>query len=268
MNKFILITTMLILSVTCFGQEEIKVEKVSDRFHYQYLKQEPSMEQIQKDNAERQRSWQEEFEAMKAELDEGKRVSDNVKVNVMTDVQQLDDEINLVVTVSYETLSLEVEGDDYALGKYTIQNSNACLFMCNFLKTKIEKDLAQYIKKGGRIDINITGTTDGTPIRSKIPYDGEYGDIKGKQITLNGELYNMTVTKQTGITNNGQLAFLRSQGVENYIKYKVEPLKQTQNNYQIYAVENTEKGGGYRRVSVEIVIHDAFDNVKPSNSGK
>ena len=250
---------MLLLSVACFGQEQ---ETVSERFHYIYLKPENPLEQIQKDNEERQRTWQEEFEAMKAGLDAQQRVSDNVKVNVMTDIQQYGDKIILVVTVSYETLSLEVEGDDYALGKYTIQNSNACIFMCNFLKMKVEKDLAQYIKKGGRVDINITGTTDGTPIRAKIPYAGEYGDINGRQITLNGEPFNMTVTRQTGITNNGQLAFLRSQGVENYIKFKVEPFKQTKNNYQIFAVENTEKGGGYRRVSVELVIHDAFQYVE------
>lgn len=255
MNKFILISIMMLFPLSCLCQEQ---ETVSERFHYQYLKKESSLEQIQKENEERQRTWQEEFEAQKAQLDEGKRVSDNVKVNVMTDVQQLDNEINLVVTVSYETLSLAVEGDDYTLGKYTIQNSNACIFMCDFLKTKVEKDLSQYIKKGGRIDIKITGTTDGTPIRSKIQYNGEYGDIKDKPITLNGEPYNMTVTRQTGITNNGQLAFLRSQGVENYLKFKLEPLKQTSNNYQIFAVENTEKGGSYRRVSVEIVIHDAF----------
>ena len=262
MKRFLFITFLTLLSVTCFGQEEIKLEKVSDKFHYQYTKQEPSIEQIQKDNAERQRSWQEEFEAMKAELDEGKRVSDNVKVNVTTGVQQLDNDINLVVTVSYETLSLEVEGDDYNLGKYAIQNSNACLFMCNFLKMKMENDLKGFIKKGGKVDIKITGATDGTPIRSKIPYNGEFGDINGKAITLNGKPFNMTVTRQTGITNNGQLAFLRSQGVENYIKFKVEPLKQTNNNYQIFAVENEEKGAGYRRVSVEIVIHDAFKDVE------
>lgn len=267
MNKFILFSMMLLLSVACVGQE-VKLEKVSDRFHYQYTKQEPSIEQIQQDNAERQRSWQEEFEAMKAELDEGKRVSDNVKVNVLTDVQQLDDEINLIVTVSYETISLEVTGDDYGLGKYAVQNSNACIFMCNFLKMKLENDLASYINKGGKIDIKITGATDGAPINSKIPYNGEFGDIQNKPITLNGKPFNMTVTRQTGITNNGQLAFLRSQGVENYLKAKVEPLKQTQNDFQIFAVENTEKGAGYRRVSVEITIHGAFNNVEPTNTGK
>lgn len=259
MNKFILFTTMLFLSMTCLGQEQ---ETVSERFHYSYQKPENTLEQIQKENAERQRTWQEEFEAMKAELDEGQRVSDNVVVNVLTDVQQLDNEINLVVTVSYETLNLSVEADDYALGKYTIQNSNACIFMCNFLAKKIETDLKEYIKKGGKVDIKITGATDGTPIRSKIPYNGEYGDIKDKPITLNGQPFNMTVTKATGIANNAQLAFLRTQGVENYLKFKVEPLKQTVNNWQIFAVENQEKGAGYRRVSVEIVIHDAFKDVE------
>lgn len=259
MKRFLFITFLSLLSAACLGQEQ---ETVSDRFHYTYLKPENKLEKIQKENEERQRTWQEEFEAMKAELGEGKRVSDNVKVNVTTGVQQLDNDINLVVTVSYETLSLEVEGDDYDLGKYAIQNSNACLFMCNFLKMKMENDLKGFIKKGGKVDIKITGATDGTPIRSKIPYNGEFGDINGKAITLNGKPFNMTVTRQTGITNNGQLAFLRSQGVENYIKFKVEPLKQTNNNYQIFAVENEEKGAGYRRVSVEIVIHDAFKDVE------
>ena len=259
MKRFLFITFLTLLSAACLGQEQ---ETVSDRFHYSYAKPESAIAHIRQENEERQRTWQEEFEAMKAELDEGKRVSDNVKVNVITDVQQLDNEINLIVTVSYETLSLEVEGDDYGLGKYTIQNSNACIFMCNFLTKKMESDIKQYIKKGGRVDVNITGTTDGTPIRSKIPYNGEYGDFNGKGITLNGQPFNMTVTRQTGITNNGQLAFLRSQGVENYLKFKMEPLKQTNNNYRIFAVENTEKGGGYRRVSVEIVIHDAFKDVE------
>ena len=259
MKRFLLITFLTWLSAVCLGQEK---ETVSDRFHYSYAKPESAVEQFQKANEERQRTWQEEFEAMKSELDEGQRVSDNVKVNVTTGIQQLDNEINLVVTVSYETLNLTMESDDYALGKYTIQNSNACVFMCNFLKKKMETDLKQYIKKGGKVDINITGTTDGTPIRSKIPYNGEYGDINGRTITLNGQPYEMTVTQKTGITNNGQLAFLRSQGVENYLRIRIEPLKQTYNNYHIFAVENTEKGGGYRRVSVEIVIHDAFKDVE------
>lgn len=259
MKRFLFITFLTMLSVFCLGQEK---ETVSDRFHYSYQKPENNLEKIQKENEERQRTWQEEFEAMKAELDEAQRVSDNVKINVSTDVQQLDNEINLIVTVSYETLSLSTEFDDYALGKYAIQNSNACIFMCNFLKKKIENDLKEFIKKGGKIDVKITGATDGTPINSKIPYNGEYGDIKDRAITLNGSPFNMTVTKQTGITNNGQLAFLRTQGVENYIKFKVEPLKQTNNSYQIFAVENKEKGAGYRRVSIELVIHDAFKDVE------
>ena len=78
----------------------------------------------------------------------------------------------------------------------------------------------------------------------------------------------MTVTQKSGITTNGQLAFLRTQGVEHFLKTEVEPLKHTENAFQSFAVENKEKGGGYRRVSVEITIHDAFKEVEPENTVK
>lgn len=255
MYRFLPLTIALLISVACFGQT---VETVSERFHYQYLKQEtpPTQEQIQRDNEERQRNWQEELEQMKAGL-----VSDNVKIEVQTDVR----DNNLIASVAYETLVVTDAADDYDLGKYAIENSNACMLMCNFLKEKMENDLADLLKQGTRVDIKITGTTDGTPIRSKIDYRGEYGDFTDKPITLNGSPYLMTVTQRTGITTNGQLAFLRTQGVENYLKTQVQPLKHTQNTFEDFAVENREKGGGYRRVSVEITIHDAF-NVEPQNT--
>ncbi len=261
MKKFLFMTMLISLSAICFGQE---VETVSERFHYRYLKKENTLEQIQKDNVERQRSWQEEIEAMKAGLDEGGRVSDNVKVTVTTGVQHPD----LVVSVAYETVVVTESADDYALGKYTIENSNACMLMCNFLKNKMENELAEYLKEGAKVDVRITGATDGTPIRSKIAYKGEYGDFTDKDIILNGNPCKMTVTQKTGITTNGQLAFLRTQGVEHFLKTEVEPLKHTDNTFQEFAVENKEKGGGYRRVSVEMTIHGAFADVEPEKTEK
>lgn len=261
MKKFLLATIMISLSAICFGQE---VETVSERFHYRYLKKEQTKEQIQKDNEERQRNWQEELEAMRANLAEGQRVSDNVKIEVQTDVQ----DNNLIVSVAYETLVVADAADDYALGKYTIQNSNACMLMCNFLKNKLEKDLAEYLKEGAKVDVKITGATDGTPIRSKIAYNGEYGDFTDKPITLNGAPYNITVTQKSGVTTNAQLAFLRTQGVEDFLKTQVETLKHTKNTFQSFAVENKEKGGGYRRVSVEMTIRGAFADVEPAKAVK
>ena len=261
MNRFLLMSFLLLLSALCFGQE---VETVSERFHYRYLKKEQTKEQIQKDNEERQRNWQEELEAMKANLTEGQRVSDNVKIEVQTDVQ--DD--NLIISVAYETLVVADAADDYALGKYTIENSNACMLMCNFLKDKLENDLSEYLKEGTKVEVKITGATDGTPIRTKIAYKGEYGDFTDKPIILNGSPYNMTVTQKTGVKTNGQLAYLRTQGVEHFLKTEVEPLKHTENTFQEYAVENKEKGGGYRRVSVEMTIRDVFADVEPSKTEK
>lgn len=261
MKKIVLMTILISLSAVCFGQE---VEMVSERFHYQYLKKESTLEQIQKDNEERQRNWQEEFEAMKSGLDEGSRISDNVKVTVTTDVKNPD----LIVSVAYETVVVTDAADDYALGKYAIENSNACTFMCNFLKSKMENELAEYLKEGTKVDVKITGATDGTPIRSKLAYNGEYGDFTDRPITLNGAPYNVTVTQKTGVTTNGQLAFLRTQGVEHFLKTQVGPMKHTNNTFQSIAVENKEKGGGYRRVSVEMTIHDAFADVEPTKTEK
>ena len=256
MRKFLLATVLIVLSAVGFGQ---KVETVSDRFHYQYLKKEQTKEQIQKDNEERQRNWQEELEQMRDGM-----VSDNVKIEVQTEVQ--DD--NLVVSVAYETLVVADAADDYGLGKYAIENSNACMLMCNFLKDKMENDLAGLLKQVAMVDVKITGATDGTPIRSKIDYKGEYGDFTDKDIILNGNPYKMTVTQKSGITTNGQLAFLRTQGVEHFLKTEVEPLKKTQNTFEVFAVENKEKGGGYRRVSVEMTIHGAFADVELEKTKK
>ena len=263
MKRFLLITMLLATWAMCQSQQ---VETVSNRFHYQYLKQEkkPTIEQIQKDNVERQHNWQEEFEAMKASLSDTDRISDNVRVTVTTDVRHPD----LIVSVAYETVIMTDAADDYALGKYAIGDSKACTFMCNFLKDKMENELAEYLKPDTKVDVKITGTTDGTPIRSKIDYNGEYGDFTDKDIVLNGKPYKMTVTKQSGVRTNGQLAFLRTQGVEHFLKTQVEQLKRTSNTYEEFAVENKEKGGGYRRVSVELTIHDAFADVEPENTEK
>jgi len=259
MNRMIILFMAMFAATSCFGQT---TETVSDRFHYKYEKPVQDIAQLQKDSEERQRTWQDEFDAMKAGLAEGDRVSDNVKLEVTTKVEQDGDGINLVVGVSYETVSVTEKADDYGLGKYTIEGSNACVFMCNFLKIKLDNELASYLNDGAKVDINLTGATDGTPIKSRITYSGEYGDFKERPVTLNGKPHDMTVTRESGITTNGQLAFLRTQGVEDYLKKNVEHLKNTDNTFNVFAVENTEKGGGYRRVSVEIVIHNAF-NVEP-----
>ena len=257
---------LLGLCLTGFSQEVKKVETMSERFHYQYLKQEakPTIDQIQKDNVERQNNWQEDFEAMRSELNDSDRISDNVRVTVTTDVKYPD----LIVSVAYETVIVTDVADDYALGKYAISDSKACTFMCNFLKDKMENELAEYLKPNTKVDVKVTGATDGTPIRSKIDYKGEYGEFTDKPITLNGKPYKMTVTQKTGVKTNGQLAFLRTQGVEHFLKTQVEPMKRTQNSFQEFAVENKEKGGGYRRVSVEMTIHDAFADVELEKTEK
>ena len=47
-----------------------------------------------------------------------------------------------------------------------------------------------------------------------------------------------------------------------YITNDIEVLKQTRNNFHHKALVSEFSGGKYRRVSIEIIVHNAFENVK------
>ena len=68
----------------------------------------------------------------------------------------------------------------------------------------------------------------------------------------------MTVTSQTGVTTNEQLAFLRAQGVRNYLEKHLPKLKDMKTDYRT-GVELMDKvGGEYRRINVKFTFVDAF----------
>ena len=99
---------------------------------------------------------------------------------------------------------------------------------------------------------------DGLPINGRIAYDGTYGEFIGEPVYKNGDLSNITVTKNTGITENEQLAFLRAVGVKNYIGKNLPEFKEMNVDY-LHNIEVTEgKGGEFRRIAVEFIFVDAF----------
>ena len=243
------------------------------------------LEKLQKENQEFQKRWEAELEAKRAALSEEQKVSEAIKIDVMPTVaidtaEDGGTDMNLKVNFAYSTQPLEKLGmkvnistqtDDYPAGTYLPTLSNACRLTLDFTKNKIETELLQYLHPGTKVTIKITGETDGTPVSGKLPYKGEYGDFRDKQIILNGGLNTITVTKETGITSNAQLAFLRTQGVEEFLKTFITPLQLTDNTYQIYAVENKGKGDEFRKISIELIIHGAFNeemkkqlNIQPS----
>ncbi len=216
--------------------------------------------------------WQQEVEKKREALSQNQSVSEAVKIAVepTVEIAKAEDgsqEVNMNISFGYETkisdknvkVDASVKTDDFPAGAYSPSSSNACKLLLEFIKNKTETELAQYLTPGTKVTIKITGETDGAPIRNRLPYKGEFGDFSDKLIFLNGSLENITVTKQTGVNTNAQLAFLRTQGVQNFLENYIDPLQETQNTFQIFAIENQGHGVEHRKISIELIIHGALN---------
>ncbi len=166
--------------------------------------------------------------------------------------------MNYNVNFAYEVEDGFSAQEDFAPGKYKVENSGAAKSMLSIVKTALETDFAQYVKEGKKLQINITGMADALPIRGKIAYDGCYGDFVNEPVYKNNELSNITVTKADGVTQNEQLAFLRATGVREYIMENVPTLKNMNTNYRHNIEVTSGKGGEFRRITVEFTFVDAF----------
>lgn len=271
MHKKILMTLALVITGFCCLAQESEI--VSKSYNLVLEDRATLLKKIEEANKELQKVWQQELELKKKEFLKGENTTEDIVVDVKPEVkieksEDGGDEMNLNLGFSYETALRDndltvamsnTKTDDYTPGKYNSTASNACTMTLEFIKNKLDNELAAYFYTGQKVTIKITGATDGSPIRSAIPYLGEYGDINNKLIYLNGQLHSMTVTRETGITQNSQLAFLRTQGVEQYLRTYVNSLQKTDNTFQIYAIENKETGAQYRRISIEVIIHGAFN---------
>ena len=72
------------------------------------------------------------------------------------------------------------------------------------------------------------------------------------------DLSNITVTKESGVTQNDQLAFLRAVGVKDYILKNIPAFSEMNSDYNYYIEVTKEKGSEYRRISVAFTFVDAF----------
>ena len=199
-------------------------------------------------------------------LDEKNVVSESIKTEVKTSVKEDinidgEKELNLHIEYQYEVIKANIERktDDFPPGGYKLTTSNAAKLTAKLLKETIENELVKYFTVDTKITIKITGTTDGTPINSPIPYSGEYGNFKEEMYMLNGNLETISISTQKGISSNAQLAFLRTQGIRKFIEIYIDPLKQTKNTFQHYGIVKEEKGAQHRKIAIEIIIHDAFN---------
>jgi hypothetical protein len=193
-----------------------------------------------------------------------KLITENTQINVRTEVMAGVDAdgkkiLNYKVGYRYEVINKQFSArEDFPLGGYNIERSNAAMSLMKIIKNSFEGDFAKYLHEGTRVKIIITGSADASPIKGRIAYNGQYGEYVNEPYYKNGNLDNMTVTKASGITSNEQLALIRAAGVKDYIEQNVTTLAKTRNDYEYYVEVAAERGGEYRRINIEFVIMDAF----------
>lgn len=205
-------------------------------------------------------------EVVVAENKQDELISDNTQINVKTEVipdVNADGEkiLNYKIGYQYEVINKEFSAkEDFPSGGYDIKNSNAAMSLMKIIKNAFEGEFSSYLGEGKLVKVIITGSADASPIRGKIAYKEEYGRFVNEPYYKDGNLDNITVTKESGITRNEQLALLRAAGVMDYIKNNINTLKNTNNEFEYHVEVAKERGGEYRRINIEFVIVDAFPN--------
>lgn len=190
-------------------------------------------------------------------------ISDHTKISVDAGIVSETDAsgkkiMNYNINFSYEVERGFSAQEDFGPGKYTTDQSGAAMSMLAIMKTAFEKDFAQYVQSGKKLRVKITGMADASPINGKIAYNGVYGEYINEPVYKDNDLSNITVTKESGITQNDQLAFLRAVGVKEYLLQNIPAFSQMDSDYNYYIEVTKEKGSEYRRISVAFTFVDAF----------
>ena len=198
------------------------------------------------------------------EKKQDKLITDNTQINVKTEVIPGVDAngkkiLNYKVGYQYEVINKEFSAkEDFPSGGYNIERSNAAMSLMKIIKNAFEGDFAKYLSEGKQVKVIITGSADAAPIRGRLAYDGRYGEFVDEPYYKDGNLDNITVTKAGGITQNEQLALMRAAGVKTYIEKNVTTLGNTKNEYEYHVEVAKERGGEFRKINVEFVIMNAF----------
>ena len=194
-------------------------------------------------------------------------ISEHTHIDVKTKVEASTDAdgekiMNYLVDFNYNVEQEFSSKEDFPVGKYDIAESKAAEAMMQIIRKAFRNEFAQYIKPGKKVKLVITGSADAAPIKSKIPYKEEYGPQNDALVTCKGQLTTLTITAQTGITTNEQLAFLRALSVSNYTENDLSELMQMKREYDYIANVSSERGSEHRRIGIRFIFIDAFDQNK------
>lgn len=190
-------------------------------------------------------------------------ISDHTNITVDSRIENAYDAngekiLNYKVKFSYEVEPGFSAQEDFGPGKYHIDESGAAKSMLALVQQALQGDFKQYLAAGKKLQVKISGAADATPIRSKIVYDGVYGDFEDEPVRKDGQITGITINAKTPVQTNEQLAFLRAYGVKDYLEKNVEELGAMKRDYTYDIAVAEGKGSEFRRIVAEFTFVDAF----------
>lgn len=192
-----------------------------------------------------------------------KILSNHTSINVDTHIEPMIDDMgrqvkNYHVDFTYEVDAKGTATEDFAPGKYKIEQSPAALSMLRIIQQAFTNEFAPYIVPGKTLVINITGSADALPITSNIAYDGTLGEWEDEPCYIDGNLTTVSINSKDGLRTNEQLAFMRAQAVERNMTQNLPQLSNMNIVYKNNIDVSKEKGAAHRRINVSLVFIDAF----------
>ncbi len=221
------------------------------------------LKRLRQTTMQREKKMNKQIQQMLVNLPNAEKLYDETFVRITTQVvedttEEGLPEINFVYNISYNCHHFEGTEDDYPSGAYLWSTSNSCRAICNLTKSMIESELSDIFTAGRTTTITITSTTDAAEIQH-IDYKGEFGDLRYMPAVFNDENVRISVDQKDGITTNAQLAYLRARSVQSFLDEQVGVLQRSQNEYRFVTRCFDMTGPHYRRSSLQIVVHGAFD---------
>ena len=219
------------------------------------------LKRLRQSTLQREKQMNRQVQHLLVNLPNAEKLYDETFVRITTAVQEDTTEegrpeINFVYNISYNCHHFEGTEDDYPSGAYVWNTSNSCRAICNLTKRMIEEELSDIFASGNSTTVTVTSTTDAAEI-THIDYKGEYGDFRYMPAVFNDENVRISVDAKEGITTNAQLAYIRAQSVHNHLEECVAALNGSDWQYVTRCFDMT--GPHYRRSSLQIVVHGAFD---------